>query len=53
MTDYESQIVIQNAFVPFPFKKKTDFRVVPWATFTEPEVARVALTEKEARENFK
>lgn len=50
MADYEAQIVIQNAFVPFPFKKKTDFRVVPWATFTEPEVARVGLTEKEARE---
>ncbi|NJM52304.1 MAG: pyridine nucleotide-disulfide oxidoreductase, partial [Blastocatellia bacterium] len=52
MADYEAQIVIQNAFVPFPFKKKTDFRVVPWATFTEPEVARVGLTEKEAREKF-
>lgn len=52
MADYEAQIVIQNAFVPFPFKKKTDFRVVPWATFTEPEVARVGLTEKEAKEKF-
>ena len=52
MADYEAQIVIQNAFVPFPFKKKTDFRVVPRATFTEPEVARVGLTEKEAREKF-
>lgn len=52
MADYEAQIVIQNAFVPFPFKKKTDFRVVPWATFTEPEVARVGMTEKEAREKF-
>lgn len=52
MADYEAQIVIQNAFVPFPFKKKTDFRVVPWATFTEPEVARVGLTEKEAKGKF-
>lgn len=52
MADYEAQIVIQNAFVPFPFKKKTDFRVVPWATFTEPEVGRVGLTEKEAIEKF-
>ena len=50
--DYEAQIVIQNAFVPFPFKKKTDFRVVPWATFTEPEVARVGLTEAEALAKF-
>ncbi len=50
--DYEAQIVIQNSFVPFPFKKKTDFRVVPWATFTEPEIARVGLTEREAKEKF-
>lgn len=52
MADYEAQVVIQNAFVPFPFKKKIDFRVVPWATFTEPEAARVGLTEREAREKF-
>ena len=50
--DYEAQIVIQNAFVPFPFKKKTDFRVVPWTTFTEPEIGRVGVTEAEAREKF-
>ncbi len=48
MADYEAQIVIQNAFVPWPFKKKTDFRVVPWATFTDPEVGRVGMTEAEA-----
>jgi len=29
---------------------KTDYRVIPWATFTEPEVARVGLNETEARE---
>lgn len=52
MADYEAQIVIQNAFVPSPFKKKTDFRVVPWATFTDPEIGRVGLTEKEAREKY-
>jgi len=52
MADYEAQIVIQNAFVPFLFKKKTDFRVVPWATFTEPEIARVGLIEIEAKEKF-
>lgn len=52
MADYEAQVVIQNAFVPFPFKKKTDFRVVPWATFTDPEVARVGIIESEARAEF-
>ncbi len=29
---------------------KTDYRVIPWATFTEPEVARVGLNETEAME---
>jgi pyruvate/2-oxoglutarate dehydrogenase complex dihydrolipoamide dehydrogenase (E3) component len=29
---------------------KADYRVIPWATFTEPEVARVGLNETEARE---
>jgi len=31
------------------FKKfKVDYRVIPWATFTDPEVARVGLNEQEA-----
>jgi pyruvate/2-oxoglutarate dehydrogenase complex dihydrolipoamide dehydrogenase (E3) component/uncharacterized membrane protein YdjX (TVP38/TMEM64 family) len=29
---------------------KADYRVIPWATFTEPEVARVGLNETDARE---
>ena len=32
-----------------PFKKfKADYSVIPWATFVEPEVARVGLNEQEA-----
>jgi len=31
-------------------KYKADYSVIPWATFTEPEVARVGLNETEARE---
>lgn len=27
-----------------------DYRVIPWATYTDPEVARVGLNEREARE---
>ena len=31
------------------FKKfRTDYRVIPWATFTDPEVARVGLNQQEA-----
>ncbi|MEJ7688614.1 MAG: FAD-dependent oxidoreductase, partial [Variovorax sp.] len=34
-----------------PFKKfSADYRVIPWATFVEPEVARVGLNEQEAKE---
>jgi pyruvate/2-oxoglutarate dehydrogenase complex dihydrolipoamide dehydrogenase (E3) component/membrane protein DedA with SNARE-associated domain len=34
-----------------PFKKfRADYTVIPWATFVEPEVARVGLNELEARE---
>jgi pyruvate/2-oxoglutarate dehydrogenase complex dihydrolipoamide dehydrogenase (E3) component/uncharacterized membrane protein YdjX (TVP38/TMEM64 family) len=33
------------------FKKfKVDFSVIPWATFTDPEVARLGLNETEAKE---
>ncbi len=31
-------------------KFKVDYRVIPWATFTDPEVARVGLSESEAKE---
>ncbi len=34
-----------------PFRQfKVDYRVIPWCTFTDPEVARVGLNEKEAME---
>ena len=34
-----------------PFKKfKVDYSVIPWATYTDPEVARVGLNELEAKE---
>lgn len=34
-----------------PYKKfKVDYSVIPWATFTDPEVARVGLNESEAIE---
>ncbi|MDW4549074.1 FAD-dependent oxidoreductase [Defluviimonas sp. D31] len=33
------------------FKRfRADYRVIPWATFTDPEIARVGLNEAEARE---
>ncbi|GAC1477746.1 MAG: mercuric reductase [Gemmatimonadaceae bacterium] len=47
VADYESRIIIRNAFFPFPAKR--DYSVVPWVTFTDPEIAHVGLTEREAR----
>jgi pyruvate/2-oxoglutarate dehydrogenase complex dihydrolipoamide dehydrogenase (E3) component len=31
-------------------KFKADYRVIPWATFSDPEVARVGINEQEAKE---
>ena len=47
---HEAVVVIQNALF-FP-TKKVDYRVIPWATFTEPELARVGLSEQQARERY-
>lgn len=47
---YEGAVAMQNALV-LP-TKKADYRVIPWATFTEPELARVGLTEEQARKRY-
>ncbi|MGV8941259.1 MAG: FAD-dependent oxidoreductase [Lysobacter sp.] len=39
-----------NALLAPWWSFKVDYRVIPWATFTDPEVARVGLSEDEARE---
>lgn len=39
-----------NALFGFVRKFKVDYRVIPWVTFTDPEIARVGLNEQEARE---
>ncbi|HET7231335.1 MAG TPA: mercuric reductase [Longimicrobium sp.] len=50
VADYQARIAAPNAL--FPLRRKVDYRVVPWCTYTEPEVARVGLTEAEAREEW-
>ena len=47
MAEYQAGIVISNAVFRFP--KQADYRVVPWVTFSDPELARVGVTESEAR----
>ena len=45
----EAGIAVRNALVPIA-RKRMDYRVVPWCTFTDPEAARVGLTLEEAQE---
>jgi pyruvate/2-oxoglutarate dehydrogenase complex dihydrolipoamide dehydrogenase (E3) component len=46
--EFEAKIAVQNALLPL--KKKVDYSALPWVTFLDPEVARVGLTEDEAKE---
>jgi len=52
---YEAVVVLTNALFS-PIKKflpsKANYRVIPWATFTDPELARVGLTERQARDRY-
>ncbi len=46
---YHAGIVIRNALFSLP--AKADKAVVPWVTYTDPEIAHVGLTEAEARKS--
>ncbi len=49
--DAMAQIVIQNALFPHPLglgQTTTDSLIIPWCTYTEPEIAHVGLYESEA-----
>lgn len=51
--DAMAQIVIQNALFPHPFGlgyASVDSLIIPWCTFTAPEVAHVGMYEKDAKE---
>src|SRR5919197_559078 len=43
-----ARVVIQNAL--FFGRKRASALVIPWTTYTEPEVAHVGLYERQARE---
>lgn len=50
--DAMAQIVIQNALFPHPFGlayASADSLIMPWCTFTEPEIAHVGMYEAEAK----
>ena len=45
---YEAVKLVRNLL--FPGKSAVDYAHVPWATYTDPEAARIGMTESEARE---
>ena len=47
---FQGVMAVRNAFLPLSAGGILDH--VPWATFTDPEVAHVGLTESQARERY-
>ncbi|MDH5298914.1 MAG: FAD-dependent oxidoreductase [Desulfobulbaceae bacterium] len=45
---YEGGIVIGNALFHLP--RRADYRLMPWCTYTEPELASVGMNEKRAQQ---
>jgi pyruvate/2-oxoglutarate dehydrogenase complex dihydrolipoamide dehydrogenase (E3) component len=45
---YQAGIVVRN--LAFRLPAKVDYRALPWATFSDPELAHVGMTEAEARD---
>lgn len=44
---HSGAIVVQNALFPLPKRKFSDL-IIPWVTYTEPEVAHVGMYEQDA-----
>lgn len=49
---YQAGVAVRNALLPIG-KKKADYRVLPWCTFTDPEVAHIGLTSSEAQQHHR
>ncbi len=48
--DFQARAVVRNILMPLQLlRQKMDYSVVPWCTYTAPEVARVGLNEREAK----
>ena len=48
LADFQARLALQNAL--FLGRRRASSLVVPWCTYTDPEVARVGLSERDARE---
>jgi pyruvate/2-oxoglutarate dehydrogenase complex dihydrolipoamide dehydrogenase (E3) component len=50
--DFTARIVVRNILMPLQFlRQKVNWSIVPWCTYTDPEVAHVGLGEKEAKKS--
>jgi len=52
MASFQAWFASLNAMLGGLYRSKINYSVVPWATFTDPEVARVGLSETEAKEKM-
>jgi len=50
MASYQAWFASLNAMLGGLWRSRASYKVVPWATFVDPEVARVGLSEQEAKE---
>ncbi len=50
MADHHARTVVRNILFPW-FRARREDAVVPWCTYTSPEVARVGLNEDQARKD--
>ncbi|MBS4021523.1 MAG: NAD(P)/FAD-dependent oxidoreductase [Dethiobacter sp.] len=48
VAENEAKTAVRNAL--FPFNSRPDYQGAPWATFTDPELAHLGLTEEECKE---
>lgn len=48
VASYHAGLVVRNALFGFPVRENRD--IIPWATYTDPEIANVGLNEQMARE---
>lgn len=49
---YQASICVRNALFRRIVWQKVNYANISWATFTEPEVAHLGLTEEEARKKY-
>lgn len=47
ISEFEARTAMSNALLPF--KKAINYEHIGWATFTDPELAHIGLTEEEAK----